>query len=195
MEPTAIAPTPTTEIVWRSAELGSSERFTSRPAADGWEMAGLVVLPIDGAPGQISYRIAIDRAWQTRAVEVDVERAGEQRRIALSVAGDRRWLVDGRHHPALDGCVDVDLAFSPATNTLPMRRLMLTDGEEASVPVAWLEFPELRMRRSDQTYARLAADRWGFAVPGFGAEIEVDADGHVLRYGDDAWTAVAHTVR
>src|SRR5712664_99467 len=38
---------------------------------------------------------------------------------------------------------DIDLAVTPATNTLPIRRLNLEVGQSQEVTAAWLKFPDL----------------------------------------------------
>jgi hypothetical protein len=60
------------------------------------------------------------------------------------------------------------------------------------LPVAWLSFPELTVAPLTQTYTRLGPDRWRFESDDFRADLVVDSDGFVLRYGDDLWTAVVH---
>jgi hypothetical protein len=186
----------TTRILWRSAELESAERFTGVRTPDGWRFDGMVVLPVDGEPAQISYRVDLDGAWRTRRADVVVERHGDDRRIILDADGEGAWTIDGTEVDALAGCLDVDLGFTPATNTLAIRRLVDAGGIEVgatrSVAVAWLLFPELVVRRSEQSYTWLAPDRWGFRTGDFSAELAVDPDGYVLRYGDDLWTAVVH---
>jgi hypothetical protein len=183
---------PITRILWRSAELESLERFTSRPANGGWRLEGLLVLPFEDEPAQISYRVEVDGDWRTRRADVVIERHGEDRRIRFAADGGGGWTLDGAPAESLAGCVDVDLGFTPATNTLPIRRLAIDVGESRSLPVAWLLFPELVVERNQQNYTRLAADRWQYRSDGFSAELTVDAGGHVLRYGDDLWVAVAH---
>jgi uncharacterized protein len=86
--------------------------------------------------------------------------------------------------------VDVDLSFTPATNTLPIRRLRLDVGEEAEILVAWLVWPELEVRPVRQRYARLAQDRYRYAQDDFEAELVVDDEGLVLEY-EGLWRAVA----
>lgn len=201
-----------TRILWYSADLQSTERFTSGPSSGGWRLAGTLVLPIEGEPAQITYTVDVDPAWRARRVDATVERAEGVRRVEMSADGDG-WTVQGVPAGALDGCVDVDLAFSPATNTLPIRRLASAAGAR-SLPVAWLRFPELDVVRSEQTYTRLGPHRWRFRLDDFTAELEVDAGGHVLRYGaartgaaaeraavtdlrpprGDLWVALAHRV-
>lgn len=181
-----------TRILWRNDELDSAERFTGRQTADGWRLEGLVVLPVDGEPAAIRYGVDLDAGWRTRRADVAVEAAGGDRTIAFAIDAEGRWAVEGAPAGPLDGCVDVDLAFTPATNTLQIRRLGLQVGESRRLPVAWLRFPELTVEKLTQTYTRLAPDRWSYGDADFTAELVVDPGGYVLRYGDDLWTAVAH---
>jgi hypothetical protein len=206
-----VAPSSTTRILWRSAEQESLERFTGTRTPDGWRLTGLAVLPLDGEPAQIAYRVDLDGRWRTRRAEVAIERQGGSRRIALAADGEGAWSVDddgadasaetstgasaGVEAGSLSGCVDVDLGFTPATNTLPIRRFVadgLAVGETRSARVAWLTFPELEVRPDEQSYTRLAPDRWEFRSGDFTSELVVDPEGYVLRYGDDLWTAVLH---
>ena len=85
----------------------------------------------------------------------------------------------------------MDLGFSPSTNTLPIRRLRLELGESAKVAAVWLRWPELIVERLDQTYERLAPDRYRYLSGRFSAELRVDDHGLVLQYGK-YWRAIAH---
>ena len=68
-------------------------------------------------------------------------------RVTLSVDALGEWTLDGRPWPELRGCTDVDVSASPLTNLLPVRRLGLPVGGEASVDVAWLDVPSLAVHR------------------------------------------------
>ena len=61
----------------------------------------------------------------------------------------------GIDQPAVKGCTDVDLNFSPSTNLLPIRRLNLNIGNQAPVSAAWLRFPSFTLERLDQIYSRV----------------------------------------
>ena len=182
-----------TRILWRSDVLDSAERFTGSRTADGWRLAGCVVVPIDGEPAEIQYHVDLDAGWRTRLAEIDVHTATGVRTIRLRADGDGHWQVEGAPAQPLHGCIDIDLGFSPATNTVQIRRLGLDVGQQHTLPVAWLTFPELQLQPLEQTYTRLAPTRWRYASGTFQAELEVDPNGFVLRYGDDGlWRAVAH---
>jgi uncharacterized protein len=184
--------TPITRILWRSDEDGSAERFSGRATAEGWRLEGVVVLPIEGEPAEIRYHVDLDPGWRTRQAEVAIAMHTGHRTIAFATDGDGSWKVDGALTEPLDGCIDVDFGFTPATNTLQIRRLGLEVGESRTLPVAWLAFPALTVQPVVQTYTRLDADRWRYGDEDFTADLIVDPDGYVLRYGDDIWQATAH---
>jgi hypothetical protein len=181
-------------LAWRRAdeeEGRSIARVEEQP--DGWLFHGGEVLAGPGALLTCGFRIEVDARWATRTVDVwSVSGAGE-RRVRLVVDPEGRWWRDGSRAPDLDGCIDVDVAATPLTNTFPINRLAGLDvGASATFPVAWVEVPELDATRMDQTYRRLAARRWEYSDERFGAfELSVDDDGLVVDYAGLA-TRIRH---
>jgi uncharacterized protein len=94
--------------------------------------------------------------------------------------------------PAVAGCLDVDLAFSPATNILPLRRLDLAVGESREMTAAWVRFPDLSIEPLAQRYTRLDERRVRYENRdgSFTAELEVDELGLVVSY-PPLWERVA----
>lgn len=94
--------------------------------------------------------------------------------------------------PAVAGCLDVDLAFTPATNILPLRRLGLAVGDSREMTAAWVRFPDLSVEPLAQRYTRLDERRVRYESRGgaFTAELEVDELGLVVRY-PPLWERVA----
>ena len=111
---------------------------------------------------------------------------GSPIQFTFAADGTGRWTADGDPVPDLSGCLDLDLGFTPATNTLPIRRLDLAIGESAPVRSAWLRFPELRLEPLEQTYTREAEQRFRYwaLVDGepFSARLDIDVFGRVVRY-------------
>lgn len=143
-------------------------------------LEGDVVVVDEGKPCALRYRIECDEAWRTIRARVEGFANGEQ--VDITLAPGVQWI---------DGCVDVDLGLTPSTNTLPIRRLNLAVGESAEVSATWLQFPDLQIVRLDQTYTRLARNLYRYeTVHGFSAELEVDDEGLVTKYGT-LWSAVA----
>jgi uncharacterized protein len=104
--------------------------------------------------------------------------------LELSVDSAHRWLLNGVDCPAVAGCIDLDLNFSPSTNLLPIRRLNLNIGEDEKVKAAWLRFPSFTLEPLEQRYRRLDAATYRYESAGgsFFAELEVNAAGLVTHY-------------
>lgn len=135
----------------------------------------------------LTYRIECDEAWRTLTASVHGW-AGE-REVAIEIASNAgRWTMNGEHVAAVEGCIDVDLNFSPSTNLLPIRRLNLAIGDEAEVRAAWLRFPAFTLEPLPQTYRRTGERTYRYRSASFTAEIAVNEVGLVVEYGP--WRAV-----
>jgi uncharacterized protein len=155
-------------------------------------------------PFACHYELYTDDAWVTARFEATVEGAGFRRVVRLERAASR-WRVTASEQGNLDAtlvaaghpraglpgaedpgrlraALDVDLGYSPLTNTLPVRRLGLSPGASQPVDVAWVLLPSLEVVPSTQTYTSLGPDRVRFTSGSFTAEIALDADGYVTHY-------------
>lgn len=178
------------DLIWHSAELGSSEHFTAEIVQGRPRFRGTVVTPLAGRPSHLTYEVVVNAGWATRSAAIFVARGVERERIELVVDDAGHWMCNSKALPRLDGCIDVDLGWTPATNTLPIRRLAVEVGDETTIDVAWLRFPELTLERATQTYRRLGALSWEFRSDGFHAVLDVDPRGFVVRYGAGLWRRV-----
>lgn len=177
---------PARSILWQFPQLPSMERCALIEGADVERFEGTVLTLLDGEPTEIHYSVTCDAAWQTRSCTVTIESHGSTKTIRLEVDERGSWTRDGVRANELDGAADVDLGFSPCTNTLAIRRLALDIGQHARITVAWLRFPELDIIRSEQVYTRLTENtyRYESGTGDFRAELDVDEHGIVTRYGD-----------
>jgi hypothetical protein len=171
---------------------------------DGAVLSGVVVTVADGVPSTIDYVVRADRHWHTREVTVHVTSPAEPdgRHLQLLADGDGLWweVVQTESGPAkrlivrITGCIDVDLAFSPITNTLPIRRYQLVVGASTQVTAAWVQFPSLELATLSQRYRRagLTQFRYESFDHGFKAILDVDEVGLVRTYGP-IWSRVAES--
>jgi hypothetical protein len=176
-------------ILWQGLIAPSMERFIAARTESGFQLSGLLLEAHQDAPYVVRYSIEVDAGWCTRAVQVEVENDG-QHRTSLLTDGAGHWTRDGEPLPHLDNCLDVDLEWSPSTNTLPIRRLGLVIGDMKMVTAAWVRFPSLEVQRLDQSYERVDERRYRYRSGRFTADLAVDEDGVVLQYGVN-WKAVA----
>jgi hypothetical protein len=180
-------------VVWHRQDGNGAEYFELRSVARGWELAGSVVLAAGAAgPVHASYSVICDERWTTREARVSMVRDGAVRELTLRVDSQQRWWNGAVEVPAVRGLLDVDLAFTPSTNTPPIRRLELRTGQGQDVTAAWITFPDLDVVPLPQRYERLADDRYRYASRGgeFTAEIETDDLGLVVRY-PPGWERIA----
>jgi uncharacterized protein len=191
---TALRPFPTkSSLRWRRLDVRGAEEARVERSVTGWHLMGELQVEESGVAAVLRYSIECDAAWCTRSALIEGTAAGKATRFELSTDGAGNWKSNGMTVPELAGALDIDLGFTPATNTLPIRRLALAVGASAPVQSAWLRFPELRLERLDQTYTREEerAFRYRALVDGepFVARLDTDEFGRVIRY-EGLWEAV-----
>jgi hypothetical protein len=161
--------------------------------ATGWALGAVPVAY------RCEYTLSTDPQWRTTSLEITTQGDGWSRRLVLGNKPDRRdgWRVrasetgdldappPGAEYPeTFDQAIDIDLGYSPLTNTLPIRRLGLREaGIEHEITVAFIEVPSLAIVASVQYYSALPDGRVLFrAESGYRAELDVDNEGYVEHY-------------
>lgn len=134
-------------------------------------------------PFAARYELICDFNWHVRHVWVSL--IGENIGIVLSSDGNGRWSDKNGDKPELRGAIDVDIAATPFTNTLPIRRLKLGAGQSAEIKTVYISLPELTVTSDPQRYTCLEEGRlyrFESLDVDFVRDIEVDADGFVVTY-------------
>jgi uncharacterized protein len=173
-------------ILWRRLDVPGLDAATLRLDAGGTVLSG-VALFHEGAPTALTYTVHSDHAWQTTEARIRGWRGREAIDLRLRRDNTGTWTLNDMPCPVVEGCVDLDLSFTPATNLLPLRRLALEPGESAEVRSAWLEWPEVRLTPLVQRYARRSRTEYDYEadLPGstpFRAVLRVQPEGWVLDY-------------
>ncbi len=179
-------------IVWKSLIDHSLEICRITRDGPSWTFEGSAVM-IDGElPISLFYALEIVTAAKSTRFNgrFRLGSAPEQALTLDGIAGGD-WHIGGEAHaslppPLLDGACCIDLGWTPLTNTFAIWRLDLAIGASAEITTAWLPFPRLSFEPSLQRYTRLTERRYRYeqAAIDFGADLDVDDDGFVLRYGD-----------
>jgi hypothetical protein len=175
------------DCLWQWLDRPGLERCELVRDGSGWALFGTILTLEGERSAEARYRIACDAAWRTTRTEVELRDRAGSRALRLEAIPEEggRWLADSREIPAVRGAIDVDLGWSPSTNTLPIRRLGLEIGQRSEpIVAAWVRFPELTVEPLSQEYERLAERRYRYTSAGgrFSAEIDVDEYGLVLDY-------------
>ena len=179
-----------TDIAWTALPWSSVEHVTIADE-DGWTADGAMVAVFDRHVVRLTYRLQVDAAGATRALDLADAVGGAT--LKLRSDGHGRWRdVDGVAIPELDDCIDVDISTTPLTNTLPVRRLRLAPGESAEIKVAYVDVPSLAVRPAAQTYRRIDGRTYRYSSGSFTAEVVFDEDGLVTDYvGLWQWVPIA----
>ncbi len=192
-------------LIWRRLDTAGAEQVILSDHA-GLRARGTLVSATP-LPFSCRYQLFTDDAWVTARCEATVEGAGFVRSVRLERAAGR-WRVTANEQGNLDAALraagrpaaalpgseepgrlvearDVDLGYSPLTNTLPVRRLGLLTAEPGTthtIEVAWVLLPSLEVIDSTQTYTALGDGRVTFTSGTFTTELTLNADGYVTHY-------------
>jgi hypothetical protein len=197
------------ELIWRRLDVAGIEYFRLWESAAGPRLTGTVILADGGAPVRLKYAVACAPDWTSRGVHIALTRGAATRHLKITASADQRWwqsmevvprtgaggplaVSQQVEIPAVAGCRDLDLSFTPATNILPLRRLALAPGESGDLTAAWIRFPGLSVEPLAQHYTRLDERRLRYESRGgaFTAELEIDELGLPVRY-PPLWERVA----
>jgi hypothetical protein len=171
------------ELLWKRLDRPGHELVRLIDEPEDRRLAGVALFLHEETPCRLDYEIVLDHEWRTRSARVHGF-VGSRVIDVTTEAEDGRWRLNGVEVDGVRGCVDVDLNFSPSTNLLPIRRLQLAEGDEATVSAAWLRFPSFALERLDQTYRRESAERYRYSSAGgaFVAALLVNEAGLPLEY-------------
>lgn len=171
-------------VLWRRLDQTGLELATLEGHPSGWNLRGTVVVVNEGVPCAFTYAVVCDASFRT--LEASIRGTVGETPVDVRVESrGRRWVRNGEEQPQVAGCVDVDIAFTPSTNTLPIRRLRIPIGQSVPVQAAWLRFPDFSLELLEQSYHREAENTYRYESGGgsFVALIDVDDLGLVRRYG------------
>jgi hypothetical protein len=171
-------------ILWRRLDLPGHDLARLSALGEGWLLAGTAVFLHEGRPCRLDYRVVCDAAWLTASATVEGWAGSEPVALEITADAERRWRLGGQAQPQVEGCIDVDLGFTPATNLLALRRLDLPVGAAAEARSAWLDFPGFTMEPLPQTYRRTSGTTYAYESDGgaFSAELRVNEAGFVVHY-------------
>jgi hypothetical protein len=174
-------------IVWRRLDLPGHDAASLYMDDEGVVLSGMAAFQ-EGAPTGLVYVVHADGRWKTTEGHVWGWRGREAIDLRIHRDSSGTWTLNDELCPGVQGCMDLDLSFTPATNLLPLRRIALGVGQAAEVRSAWLEWPRLRLSELVQRYARRTETEYDYEsdLPDgelFRTTLRVHPDGWVLDYG------------
>src|SRR5690348_15657357 len=124
-------------VLWRNLANSGSDYCALYRLPKAWLLKGTAIAALDAVdPVLVHYEIECDAGWNTRQLEVQCAHGATHQQLKLQ-ADSGIWRRDGQLLPDAEGCLDVDISITPATNTLPIRRLQFATGVSQEVTAAW----------------------------------------------------------
>ena len=171
-------------ILWRRIDAVGHDacRLVQRDGA--WRLEGAAVFRHEKVPAYLAYEVSSDGEWRTRGGVVHGWVGARPVDFRITRTPDGGWSLNGQIMPHLNGCVDLDLGFTPATNLFQLRRVALQVGQAADVPVAWLDVIAGTLVTLHQRYERRTREVYWYEAPRFDyrALLHVNAVGFVEKY-------------
>lgn len=170
------------ESVWHRLDERGNEHCVFVCGEDTCVVEGIGVLAFNGSGMVFEYHLEYDEAWNFESAVI-VARVGEEEhtRLVERTAGGE-WYVDGAHESQFSMQTDLDLSFSPSTNTTAIRRLSLEIGAKGESRAILVSEPTLTLSALSQTYRRRSQEVYDYAAGDLKTAIRVDSDGIVVDY-------------
>lgn len=159
---------------WRTWDHEHLETLTLRWENEGWTATGEV------GREAVTYVLRLSATWQVR--QFLLFRDLDEPDLWLGADGTGRWgEMNGAHRHDLAGCTDLELAITPFTTSVPIRRLGLSVGDGADVTTALIDVETLGVVPVGHHLERIAARRFRRTdlVSGQAVEFNVDEYGLV----------------
>ncbi|APE44439.1 hypothetical protein BOO69_14225 [Sulfitobacter alexandrii] len=180
------------KVLWRRIDAEGMDACTYALSGDGYRISGTALYLEGDEPAKFEYRVSCNPDWSTRSARVSGWVGGTERDFRLSRNPAGTWSSDCSDVEGASGLLDVDLGFTPATNTNAIRRLGLAVGEEAETTAVWLDTQDWRFKPLRQVYRRLSRTEFAYRSPShdYAATLVTDDFG-IVRHYPQLWTAVS----
>ena len=171
-------------ILWTGREYYSLENCLVKSFETGSEIESTIVGKYKEKIYKITYKIRTNQDWETTFLEIYCQHNNQITQLQLEGDGNGNWKMNGNQAVQFNGCTDVDIPLTPFTNTLPINRLRLKQGEESEINVIYLDLLAQRIIPVTQKYVCLSKTKYHYEnVPNdFEADIDVDGQGFVVDY-------------
>ena len=169
---------------WRALDRDGEDTCRLCHADHGWMLIGHARFRGTGGETALDYIVRCDEHWMTLGADVTGLQDGIEVNLRILRDGDD-WTLHDELQPQVSGAQDIDLSFTPATNLMPLRRLMASDDKVLRLRAAWLRYPEGDLAPLDQRYRRTETDGavdYAAVQTGFSTRIDIDPSGFATSY-------------
>lgn len=143
-----------------------------------WENEGWTA-QIDLVPDRVTVVLRLSARWALQ--QMLLFRDMDEPDLWLATDGNGNWgEMNGARVDELEGCTDIDVAGTPFTNSILIRRLPLEDGFSGAIPVAVFDVETLAVERWNVVYTRHDSRTWEYDSLRAGRRSVASVDDHGL---------------
>ncbi|WP_306260025.1 putative glycolipid-binding domain-containing protein [Pararhizobium sp. IMCC21322] len=179
-------------ILWRRVDVDGMDACSYEPSGDGFLISGTALYQERDDPAKFEYEVNCNSDWSSQSARVSGWLGTTKTEFALSRHPTGSWDFNGEEIGEVSGLLDVDLGFTPATNTNAIRRLDLEIGEKVETTAVWLDTEDWRFKPLRQVYQRLSKTDFSYSSPShdYAANLVTDEFG-IVRIYPGLWTAIS----
>ena len=171
-------------LLWTGREYDSMENCLVHTGDTGVHINSVIVGKYADKLYRVEYEIITNQFWQTTFFELKSRHSNIMQHFRFEGDGKGSWTSDGKIASEFDGCIDIDIALTPFTNTLPINRLKMEKGSMHEIKVIYVDLLAQQMMPVKQKYAPVSKRIYHYEnIPNdFEADIVVDEFGLVVDY-------------
>ena len=171
-------------VLWKCLDKEGLDACRITEGPGGWRIEGSAVFCHQGSTANLRYSLTCDKNWASQAATVQGWMGPRNIDLHIARGTSGTWLINAQPDDTLAGLTDIDLGFTPASNTNAIRRLNLQTSETASTIAVWLDAEDWQVKRLYQTYHRLSPNAYDYTSPehDYRARLQVTDFGAVSEY-------------
>ena len=170
-------------ILWQRLDAPGWEHLRLTGDNHGTRADGLVISVEKDQVFRLRYHVRCDSQW--RCLGAELELLDEPKtNLVLKKKPGYNWIRNGTQIAGTRDCIDIDIAATPFTNTLPIRRLGLRTGQAAEISALYIQVPDFSASVVRQKYRCLRElNEYTYqGLDGREYRVHADAEGLVTDY-------------
>jgi uncharacterized protein len=169
-------------IVWKGLYLNTIEHCKITKSSHLIVVHGQISGLVEHQPINIHYSIELNEGYEINSVQL--QSFNDPFAVDLSHKNKKWFDLYGNHLSQYDDCDDIDIALTPYTNTIPIKRLKFNLGDPREINVIYIDPLKKMLTRTRQRYTHIENRRYKYEnIPsGFVSNIYTDNDGIVDIY-------------
>ena len=178
-------------VVWKCLDTLGMDACRFSHHGDGWQISGTAIHRTDDTVANLAYQVECDANWNCHSACVTGWLGSKNLHFDIQRGEDGLWMLNRVPIAKTESLLDLDLGFTPATNTNAIRRLLLQPGQSMETAALWLDTGDWSLKPLRQIYQCVTAHRYIYSSPDndYQSELVVD-DFSVVTLYPNLWEAI-----